>query len=376
MRDGDVQPRRDFLADLARVVQRAGELRVLEDRHLVRFGHAADLERDEIGAFRDDARSLHLAGVVAQRDGVVSRVHGHDVGLRHVGHHAARRRAHAASCESASGPPDVLRSPSARPSPPASSCAAAGGGARTETARRRRQRAASSRRAPRGRPPRARPRGRSRLRASASRAPRSRRRTATAASPATTATTANLASAFKSSTSPLTLAMRPKPAMGFKREKFGVNACVLNDQPPSAIEPTIAATIVAAATGMQQLDAAAKSLEQRSRQAIRVEQRLARNLEPELEQTRQDLRRNEPPPPSSTAAPASTTAVIASSRERGTSPRVRASSRRLHSVARCGRVAVCRCLPWFVAPRRPASARASSASLRGTRRAACSDGRC
>ena len=62
---------------------------------------------------------------------------------------------------------------------------------------------------------------------------------------------------------------------------------MLNDQPPSAIEPTIAATIVAAATGMISWMPPRSPSSNARGSEFGVEQRLARHLEPELEQTRQ-----------------------------------------------------------------------------------------
>ena len=63
---------------------------------MLSFGEVADAQRDQVGALGDDARRGHGGVVVLQRDRVVGRVHDHEVGLRHRGHHPALRHlAHA-----------------------------------------------------------------------------------------------------------------------------------------------------------------------------------------------------------------------------------------------------------------------------------------
>ena len=79
-------------------MQRARERRVGDDRHVVLFGEAADLQRDQVLALGD-----HLGGdagaVVAQRDRVVGGVGDHHVGLGDRGHHPRAGELRAAAAQ-------------------------------------------------------------------------------------------------------------------------------------------------------------------------------------------------------------------------------------------------------------------------------------
>ena len=87
--DGREQRGRDLAVELGVGVERARQHRRLQHRHLGALGGVADLQRQQVGALRDDARRRHAALVVLQRDRIVGRVHHDQVGLRHRGHHPA-----------------------------------------------------------------------------------------------------------------------------------------------------------------------------------------------------------------------------------------------------------------------------------------------
>src|ERR1700761_5702542 len=81
---------RDFVVDLHRGEERAGQRRVLDHRHVVLFGDPADLQRDQVLALGDDDRRRPFA-VVFEGDGEVGRVGDADVGAQHRVHHPAFR---------------------------------------------------------------------------------------------------------------------------------------------------------------------------------------------------------------------------------------------------------------------------------------------
>jgi hypothetical protein len=80
---------RDLAVELGVGIERTRQHRRLQHRHLGAFGGVADLQREQVGALRDDARRGHAALVVLQRDRIVGRVHHDQVGRRHRGHHPA-----------------------------------------------------------------------------------------------------------------------------------------------------------------------------------------------------------------------------------------------------------------------------------------------
>ena len=86
---------RDDLLDLDVGVERPGQRRVLDDRHAGFLGDLADAQGHGVHALGDALRRRGLALLVAQRDGVVGRVHHHDSGLGHLLDHPAARPLHA-----------------------------------------------------------------------------------------------------------------------------------------------------------------------------------------------------------------------------------------------------------------------------------------
>ena len=148
--------------------------------------------------------------------------------------------------------------------------------------------------------------------------------------PATAATTANFASAFRSSTSPFRLTMRPKPAIGIqaaevRRQRVTAERPAAERQRAEHRGADRGARRSAAADGCRRTSPRAA----RRGSDVGVEQRFARHRRSRARRALRDLRRSSRCRRAARPPPAITTAVIASSRERGTSPRTRASSRRL-----------------------------------------------
>src|SRR3569623_1203035 len=92
LRDSEIKAFRHFALKRSAVVNGPRQRRRGNDRHVVGMSGGADLEGDEIGALRHLGGRTHSILIIFERDGVVTGIGDHHVGLLYVVHHASARQ--------------------------------------------------------------------------------------------------------------------------------------------------------------------------------------------------------------------------------------------------------------------------------------------
>ena len=102
---------RNRLAHLDRAVERAGQRRVLDDRHSRPARLGLDLLGQQIPSLGQHLGRFHGGEIKAQCHGIVRGIGQHHGGLRHIGLHPAAAHLRAAGCGCGRESADCLRSP-------------------------------------------------------------------------------------------------------------------------------------------------------------------------------------------------------------------------------------------------------------------------